>query len=280
MPRADDLIGVAMRLYRRSPLWPHAGKYLAALLARFSPRGKRVQKTIDGLTYELDLNEVIDSSLYYAGSFEKNLEDLMDALVKPGMTVLDIGANVGCHTVRFARNVSPAGRVIAVEPTAAAGRRLRRNVELNGFRNVQIHPVGLSDREEGLRQVSFQSSYPLNGRLVVVEETVRLTSLDLLLEENAVTGVSFIKLDVDGHEEAVIRGALQTLRRDAPTLVVEVTPPPDPGAPCAVLAILEGLGYSFRDELRRPVPHASASPAWHNGRSPINLLALPAGKSI
>lgn len=275
----QKLVGFAIRVYRASPLFPHGRKFLAGLLARFSPPGQRVQKTIDGLTYDLDLTEVIDASLFYYGTFEKEIERLIDDLAKPGQTVLDIGANVGYHTVRLSRNVGPGGRVIAIEPTSAACLRLRKNLELNACQNVSVQALALSDREEGIREVSFQSNFPVDGDPVIVPEMLRLTSLDLLLAELGVSGVGFIKLDVDGYEEKVLLGSREMLRRDQPVLVLEVMPPAA-GEPCRALQLLEELGYTFLSETRQPVPNASTSTAWLNGALPVNFVALPAGRTL
>lgn len=272
----NKFIGTAMRAYRRSPLWPHAGQFLAKALS-LATRGRPniVTKSIDGLTYELHLDEVIDASIYFSGSFEKKIEDLMDDLVLPGATAIDIGANVGYHTVRLARNTGVNGRVIAIEPTSWARVRLERNIELNGFENVLIQALGLSTGEEGNISVSFQSSYPLSGVPINVAEQVRLTSLDILLEELNIEKVDFIKLDVDGYEEKVVRGALQTLQGNHPVLLVEVTPSAPLQETCGALSILEELGYVLFDEDRRFIEQASTSSRWQKGTSPVNLIALP-----
>ncbi|MBS0658733.1 MAG: FkbM family methyltransferase [Verrucomicrobia bacterium] len=271
----QKLIGFGIRVYRSSPFFPHGRKFFASILAKISPAGNRVQKTIDGLTYDLDLSEVIDTSLYYYGTFEKEIERLIDDYTQPGQTVLDIGANVGYHTVRLARNVGPQGRVVAIEPTSAACVRLRRNLELNRCTNVDVQALALSDREEGVREVAFQSNFPVDGEPLIVPEMLRLTSLDVLLPELGVSDLGFIKLDVDGYEEKVLLGALATLRRDRPVLVLEVMPPAA-GGPSRPLGLLQELGYSFYTEDRQPVP--ATGHAWQ-GPLPVNFLALPPGRA-
>src|SRR5215471_17503279 len=88
------LIGASMRIYRASPLYPRLGYLLAKLLAIVTGNKPRiVTREIDGVKFELDLREIIGASLYYSGSFEPEAEATIAAVLKPGMTAVDIGAN-------------------------------------------------------------------------------------------------------------------------------------------------------------------------------------------
>jgi hypothetical protein len=155
-------IGVAMRIYRRSPLYPWCGKYLARLLLALTrPRGSVVRE-VNGIKYDLDLRQMIDSSLYYSGSIEPHAERTIASIVKPGMIAIDVGANIGCHTFPLARLVGPEGQVLAVEPTSAAFAKLQRNLSLNSFSNIKLIRAGLTDQDLGLAETNFTSSYRLD----------------------------------------------------------------------------------------------------------------------
>src|SRR5688572_20988587 len=80
-------------------------------------RPAQAQFVRDGIRWQLDLREGIDFSIYLLGSFEPATVRAYRRIVKPGQTVLDIGANIGAHTLPLARLVGPGGRVIAFEPT-------------------------------------------------------------------------------------------------------------------------------------------------------------------
>jgi FkbM family methyltransferase len=269
------LIGVLMRLYRRSPLYPAWGRRFAAILSRLPGTRRAVTHTVDGVTFELDLAEVIDSSLYYSGTFEANTERAITELLGLGMTAIDIGANIGYHTFRMARAVGPQGKVLAVEPMSRARVKLERNAALNPqFENIEISDAAVSD-STGHAHIGFQSSYRLDGRDEIVAEDVRVLTVDALVEEAGLPRVDFIKIDVDGFEGKVIRGAEQTLRAWHPTLVFEISP----GAMAAVgddpdelVDLLESIGYGISYEDGQPIEDR-ASLLGRVGDHSINLVA-------
>jgi FkbM family methyltransferase len=213
-------------------------------------------KAINGVTYELDLSDAIGASLYYSGTFEAKAERLIEARVQPGMTAVDIGANFGYHTFRLAQRVGPAGRVLAVEPMSEAWGRLQANAAHNDFGQVTYAQVGLSDRDEGVTTVAFTSHYDIDGTEHTTPEQVRVTTLDTLVQETGLERVDFVKLDVDGYEGKVFRGARATLEQWHPDVLFEISSDmmaaqgDDAGE---LLATLGQLGYRLLDEDQRPV---------------------------
>jgi FkbM family methyltransferase len=264
-----------MRLYRRSPLYPQAGRALAGVLARMPGRPSTAVKTIGGVTFELDLSDAIGASLYYSGTFEEKTERLIESCLKPGMVAVDVGANFGYHTFRLAQGVGPTGRVLAVEPMTEAWNRLRANAARNDFPQVTYVQVGLSDADEGLATVAFTSHYNIDGTQHAESELVRVTTLDTLVAEAGLERVDFIKIDVDGFEGKVFRGTRATLERWHPGVLFEVSPAmmAEQGDDAGDLfALLDGLGYRLFDEDRAPVSDRAALMAAAGGYS-VNLFA-------
>jgi FkbM family methyltransferase len=273
------IIGVSMRVYRASPFYPWCGKALALLLAFvMRPKGSVVTE-VDGVKFDLDLREVIDSSLYYSGTFEPLAEKMIASIVRPGMMTIDVGANIGYHTFRLAKLVGPQGLVLAIEPTSYAFEKLERNLSLNDFPNVRLIRAGLSYRDEGDVEVRFRSSYRLDGKDEVRNEKVRIVTLDTLVKEQSLARVDFIKLDVDGYEVKAFAGAQETLQRFRPPILFELGPEgvrANGDDPEALLKQLWGLGYRLQTESGRETPDAaSVFAAVQPGEGLINLLATP-----
>lgn len=147
--------------------------------------------------------------------------DLRDKLV------LDIGANAGIYSYWMSKAVGPGGRVIAFEPQPEMIESLRKMRRSFGFRQLEIAETGLSDRpgEATLhRDLAHLGGASLERKLPQSNDsfTIPLTTLDAYIETHADRPVSFIKCDVEGHEPAVFRGGMDTLRRDMPTLLFEL----------------------------------------------------------
>ena len=95
---------------------------------------KTIISTVNGIKYELDLSQSIDAHIHFFGYFEHDVTKCIAKFTKQTMTVLDIGANIGCHTLPLAHLVGNTGKVIAFEPMEWARKKLIRNCSLN-----QVH---------------------------------------------------------------------------------------------------------------------------------------------
>lgn len=218
------------------------GKYRADNPERF------ITAEIDGIKYSLDLNEEIDNSIYYQGCFEPMTARLIKRYVKPGMVVVDIGANMGCHALQFAKLVGRSGRVIAFEPTKYARNKLELNIKLNNFSNIRIEKIALSDKAGKKQKVYFQSSYPLNGARQDGTDIVDFLTLDEYAKKNKINRIDFIKMDVDGYEHKIILGGLNTIRQHKPIIIMELgidTLKKAGGDINDLIDALSGIGYKF-----------------------------------
>jgi FkbM family methyltransferase len=153
--------------------------------------------------------------------FEKEMTFLSHWL-QPGMTVIDIGANLGVYSLPIARLVSRTGQVFAYEPGSETRELLKRSCELNAGVNLQILPFALSDRPREGRLV-FGGSSELNALGDSgAGETVRITSLD---SEDAARGwpsPDFIKIDAEGEEERILAGGRNFFARHSPLIMFEI----------------------------------------------------------
>jgi len=201
------------------------------------------------------------------GAYEPEISYPARALVRDGEIGLDTGANVGPHSVAFAR-LAGSGHGYAVEPVTEMAEQLSANWAFNGIENVAVIGCALGDREETLAMEvniagdGLEGTSTLAGTVHVERhpenyETrqVQVRRLDDVMNALDIDGrIGFVKIDTEGFETLVIEGGLETLRRHRPKLVMEFWPYGLKHAgesPAQVLELLTGLGYRLRniDEL-------------------------------
>jgi FkbM family methyltransferase len=241
-------------------------------------RHRVVRAEIDGAQYELNLGEMIDLALYLQ-QFEPDVRAAIRRVTKPGMTVLDIGANVGAHTLLFSSLVGPTGRVIAIEPTDFAHDKLLRNVSLNPTLRVETVRIALADRTARRQEVDLRSSWQTNGSRVNGPSTVDVIRLDEWAAEQRLASIDVIKLDVDGYEYPVIAGGRETIARTRPTFIIEATGHHFADSARNPFEVLRALGYDFWDIGGRRMLTLDAVRERLSDDDPsfsINLVAQPA----
>lgn len=232
-------------------------------LRRLSGKSMQTLARREGLLWSLDLGETIDLWIYLTGSFQRPSVDALRRLIRPGDVVLDIGANIGAHTLFIARAAGPTGQVHAFEPTPFAFQKLRRNLELNPLlgASVQAHQLELVAPGAASSLSEIYSSWPLeptgkvhpcHGGALMATTGAAITTLDAFCSSHPIRRVDVIKLDVDGHECGVLGGAQHLLRTQRPAMILEISP-------CVYAAaaphrfedfieILKALDYRLLDE--------------------------------
>jgi FkbM family methyltransferase len=243
----------------------HAAYRGLALLGR----GPHVTTRRRGVWWQLDLREGIDLALYL-GVYEPTTARVLARLAHPGATVLDIGANVGAHTLPLARAVGPRGRVLAFEPTAFAHGKLRHNLLLNPELAGRVSPerTMLTDGElvetlySGWPVEGGDALHALHGGRAETTTGASARRLDDVLAERGVEHVDLVKLDVDGYECHVLGGAPRLLAA-GPPIVMELAPYvlEERGRSLAeLLGLLSAAGYRLSDEKTgRPLPTEPAA---------------------
>jgi len=204
-------------------------KFLASsLLASRSPI-RTVRR--DGLIWELDLREGIDLSIYVFGAFQRRVIEVINKKLRPGDTFIDVGANRGAISAVLARR-NPQCQVVAVEPTSECYRKLMRCIELNSplLKNFFAHQVFLADSSCRVLPDSIGASWNLYrfraegnsiGAIGCTTGGAKVCSLDDFMASTGINKLSLLKLDVDGNEEDVLSGSIQTLERHRPLIVIE-----------------------------------------------------------
>ena len=165
---------------------------------------------------------------YMLGTAEPAMQAAIAALVKPGMVVYDVGANVGFFSMIAARLVGSKGRVVSFEPLPINAERCAHNAGLNTFDHVTVRTDALGT-ENGSASF-FTSSVPTLGKLtkfgppdeVQTEITVSVRKLDTVIDEVGLPKPDFIKMDVEGAEVDVLEGASRTIAIARPLFLIEL----------------------------------------------------------
>jgi FkbM family methyltransferase len=231
-------------VYRLIPTQPMR-RSAVGLFAR-AVRNRQVSRSVDGVTFVLDLGETIDLSLYL-GTYEPDVCESIRRFTRPGMTILDIGANIGAHTFLLGRLTGPDGLVVAFEPTDFAFAKLQCNMSKNDFRNIESVKLALSDRRLSAQEVEFRASWRTDGSRADGVSLVEFERLDSWLESRGLGRIDLVKIDVDGHEFDVITGAGAMLRRDRPLLIMEAVGPHFDNDSRNPYRVLAEIGYCFED---------------------------------
>lgn len=189
--------------------------------------------------------DIIGRDLYLGNLFEVNEVRYVKKSLKPGMIFFDIGANMGYYTLIGAKLVGSSGQVHSFEPSPRMFQELRFNVELNNFNNVYLNNVALGNKpglallsryDRGKEVFGSLSDRAFPGKTIVGYDEVGLETLDDYMVKNSIVRVDIIKMDVEGAELLVLKGAKSFLKQCAPKIIV------------FELADIHAAGFGYRCE--------------------------------
>jgi FkbM family methyltransferase len=195
--------------------------------------------------YRMRLNMRAGHRRFALGTYEPDVCALIQS--RPhGETMLDIGANVGYFTLLMVKQAGRDGRVIAFEPVPAVHALLCENLRLNNCTQASAERMALADLEtfETMRS-ERDSPVPFTARLADDGDCrVAVGTLDRYVEASGLKALDFVKIDVEGAEDRVVRGMSGTLRTFKPDILLEIHK--DDGTPSEALEQLQAMGYELR----------------------------------
>jgi len=232
-------------------VWPHHGGpglpvFLGRVLRPTVPVWVQVEPHMN---MRLDPVDDVDRNILIDGEWERETWHGLYEHVPRGGVFVDVGAHIGYYSLKAASMVGPGGRVLAIEPNPDTVRRLRANIRASGASNVTVAPVACSD-SEGVLEL-FAAAHINTGASSLSEANashfgpvtaayrVQGRRLDGIVQESGVTRVDVIKIDVEGAEFMVLKGAAETLDRYHPVVVIEI-----------IEGQLRAMGTSSADVLR------------------------------
>jgi len=202
---------------------------------------------VDDFRLTVDLHDrVLGRMLYLGEDHEPEHRALMRRLSLDGGVCIDVGANIGLHTILLSRLVGPAGRVFAFEPDPHNFRLLEANLRLNGARNVTARQCAIGDADGVCRLARNPRNYAdcrvTSDLPAWTAHEVPMTTLDAALPDLPSAALRFVKIDVQGSECRVLRGMRATLaRHPGVVMMVEVFPDGLREAGASARALMETL---------------------------------------
>lgn len=209
------------------------------------------------LNYKIRVNpqKYIGNTIFWRGAHEWHIIFILKKILKKNNIVLDVGANIGEVTLCCASLV-PDGKVYAFEPVSSMYEELQNNILLNAhLKNIQIVKQGMSnaiseapiyyDAKEHFNEGVF-SIYPENFSNTKFVENIKINTIDNFVNEHKINSIHLIKIDVEGNELMVLQGAMHTLSKYRPHLIIELSQKNITAAkykPDDIIALLSQSGY-------------------------------------
>jgi FkbM family methyltransferase len=182
---------------------------------------------------------IFSEILMVSGSWEPYVKAKLDSLLAQDDVIVDVGANIGIYAIPYAKRVK---RVIAFEPHPKTANMLEQSIRLNDLQNVSLI-------KKAVGESSFKAQYglsvvPMNSGITTphkVDSTIEVETVDLDTELASEDRVDWILVDVENFEVSVLKGAVKTLAKHSPKIIIEV----DHGNVRAVEHLLENQSYSI-----------------------------------
>ncbi len=170
------------------------------------------------------VGDFVGAAVYSFGDLDPKVTWVARRILRPGDTALDMGANIGLVTMAMADAVGPAGRIEAFEPQPRLAEFIRRSAGLNGYRQVTVHEVALGS-EDGTAELCIPHDNAGRGSLSRSVDAAEVIPVPIrnagpMLDGLALGPIRLVKMDVEGHEEEIVTGAEDFLRRSPPEAIL------------------------------------------------------------
>ncbi len=191
-------------------------------------RGLQLTTLEDGSLLRVDLSDYMARPVFYFGDFDPKISWVCRRVLGPGDVAIDLGANIGIVAFQMARCVGPKGRVHAFEPQPDLVKRLTEDAAANGYHQLVVHPVALSDHDgcahfnvsrDNCGGAALNDEEAPGYRRIEVEVRRALPAFEAL-DLPAGAPVRLVKLDVEGHEDVVLAELRSWLKERSPDVVV------------------------------------------------------------
>lgn len=191
---------------------------------------KGIARIINGVTIKLPVKYF----RYFPADYEADNFQFLKENCKPANTVLDIGAHIGVFAVAAAKYVTGAGKVFAFEPTPSTNKLLQKTIQFNNLANVVFARNEAIGKETGKTTFYISDTEGDNSNTLISylddrkihKLEVNVTSVDTFVEEMKIDKTGFLKIDAEGAELDVMKGAIKTLQQHRPACILSIHPNP------------------------------------------------------
>jgi FkbM family methyltransferase len=248
--RQQLLFGEFVRWYVTKAKHPYHDKLIGHYWRVFTKNTFWVKYDSD-LVINVSLKDYIQSSIFFNGYYERTIVEWLCSELSPTDVFWDVGANIGAITLVAARRCA---RVVAFEPEPTTMAKLRNNVHVNGLNNVRLEPIALSDQDgDVMLTLGPECNSGMNS--IALRRTdrpsisVKTTTADAFLSAIASDAPTVMKIDVEGAEARVLRGAPKLLTCPRLRAIMFESKAGAEGRPedRALLSSLEGAGFRVRE---------------------------------
>jgi FkbM family methyltransferase len=196
---------------------------------KFAEKDPLVRQVYQGNKILCNLNDHVQSRIYFFGAYEPIEAHLFLNLIEPESHVVDAGANIGFYSLLAASQVGERGQVHSFEPVPFNYNQLLKNIEMSQKQNITVHKLGLWNQDETLTFSLDQSMNNNHGSFTAgpVGQTHNqvecpVTRLDRLLQEGTIKKVDLVKMDIEGAELMALQGALNTIDQFESSFLMEI----------------------------------------------------------
>lgn len=171
-------------------------------------------------------NGMVDNEIFLQGAYEKKTLNLFFEEVKLGDVFVDIGANIGQHSLFASYLVGENGKVIAFEPLQSIYNQFNKSIEKNNLKNIVVYNNGCGSKEEIIPIYSTKENMGSSSVLYSPDKK-KNGEIKIIIPDNILKNedrIDFIKIDVEGYELEVLKGLEKTIKKFHPKIFIEYSP--------------------------------------------------------
>lgn len=180
----------------------------------------------NGINYELDISDIMDWYVYFG--FKDSARSKLYSLVNKGDIIFDVGANIGCTSLNFAKLIGKGGIIHSFEPDPINHNSIQKNISLNNFDNIILNKLGLGNEKGSFKIYTVDKNNKGMNRIVEFPDSIedfkeiQVTTIDKYVRKNNIQKIDLIKIDVEGFELKVLKGSAEVLNNFHPSLFIEL----------------------------------------------------------